>query len=107
MVNVVVVGAGHNGLACAVVLAQGGARVTVLEARKAIGGAVRTEKPFAKAPNLGASTGSYLLGLMPPELMEKLGIRIPTIRRDPHYFEEWSAEYFADCARLRLSYARA
>ena len=86
MLNVVVVGAGHNGLACAVVLAQGGARVTVVEARKAIGGAVRTEKPFAKAPNLGASTGAYLLGLMPPELMQKLGIRIPTMRRDPHYF---------------------
>ena len=30
--------------------------------------------------------GAYLLGLMPPELMKKLGIEIPTIRRDPHWF---------------------
>lgn len=31
-------------------------------------------------------TGAYLLGLMPPELIQKLGIEIPTIRRDPHWF---------------------
>lgn len=84
--NVVVVGGGHNGLAAAVVLAQGGAKVHVVEARGVLGGAVRTEYPFARAPKLGASTGAYLLGLMPPELMRKLGIDVPVVRRDPHYF---------------------
>ena len=86
MVNVVVIGAGHNGLAAAVMLAKGGAKVRVVEARAAIGGAVRTERPFAKAPELGASTGAYLLGLMPPELFAKLELDVRTIRRDPHYF---------------------
>src|SRR6185312_5300883 len=86
MKKVVVIGGGHNGLAAAVLLAQGGASVRVIEARKALGGAVRTERPFAKAPNLGASTGAYLLGLMPPELKAKLELDVRTIRRDPHYF---------------------
>ncbi len=86
MKKVVIVGAGHNGLAAAVLLAQGGVSVRVVEARKTIGGAVRTERPFAKAPNLGASTGAYLLGLMPPELKQKLELDVRTIRRDPHYF---------------------
>ena len=51
-----------------------------------LGGAVRTERPFKSAPQLGTSTGAYLLGLMPPELVQTLGIELPLIRRDPHYF---------------------
>jgi phytoene dehydrogenase-like protein len=86
MADVVVVGAGHNGLVAATMLARSGLAVDVLEARDVIGGACRTERPFAKAPELSASTGAYLLGLMPPELPAKLGIDLPLLRRDPHYF---------------------
>jgi phytoene dehydrogenase-like protein len=86
MGDVIVVGAGHNGLVAATVLARAGLRVHVVEDKPVIGGACRTEHPFAKAPKLGASTGAYLLGLMPPELMERTGVRIPVKRRDPHYF---------------------
>jgi phytoene dehydrogenase-like protein len=84
--RIVVVGAGHNGLVLAIILAQRGHEVRVVEAGQTIGGAVRTEHPFGRAPRLGASTGAYLLGLMPPELMQKLDIDVPTMRRDPHYF---------------------
>ena len=35
---------------------------------------------------LAASTGAYLLGVMPPELMKATGVDLPLHRRDPHYF---------------------
>jgi phytoene dehydrogenase-like protein len=84
--DVVIIGAGHNGLVAATLLARAGLRVVVLEAADVLGGAARTEHPFGKVPGLGHSTGSYLLGLMPPELMATLDIDIPVRRRDPHYF---------------------
>ncbi|HEY9848235.1 MAG TPA: NAD(P)/FAD-dependent oxidoreductase [Leptolyngbyaceae cyanobacterium] len=86
MPDILIIGAGHNGLVAALLLARQGLDVVVVEEKNVIGGACRTEKPFASAPNLGLSTGAYLLGLMPPELIEILDIEIPLIRRDPHYF---------------------
>src|ERR1700733_8124603 len=84
--DVIVIGAGHNGLVAALLLARSGLRVQLLEDKYMVGGAVRTEKPFKKAPDLGISTGAYLLGLVPPEPMRNLGVDIPLHRRDPHYF---------------------
>lgn len=84
--DVVIVGAGHNGLVAAILLARRGLQVTVIEEKREVGGAVKTEHPFPKAPGLGASTGAYLLGLAPPELLADLGVNIPLRRRDPHYF---------------------
>jgi phytoene dehydrogenase-like protein len=84
--DVVVIGAGHNGLVAATLLARKGLDVTVLEEKPVVGGAARTEYPFARAPHLGVSSGAYLLGLMPPELLDLMGARISLIRRDPHYF---------------------
>lgn len=84
--DVIVVGAGHNGLVCALMLAKKGLDVLVLEEKDMVGGAVKTEKPFKKAPNLATSTGAYLLGVMPPEIMKATGVDIPVMRRDPHYF---------------------
>src|SRR4051794_38628514 len=84
--DVVVVGAGHNGLVAATLLARGGLRVVVCERAEMLGGAARTEAPFERVPGLRQSTGAYLLGLMPPELMRLLDLQIPVVRRDPHYF---------------------
>jgi phytoene dehydrogenase-like protein len=86
LADVVVVGAGHNGLVAARLLAREKLDVLVLEEKEVAGGAARTERPFRRAPGLSASTGAYLLGLMPPELIAKLGVDIPLLRRDPHYF---------------------
>lgn len=84
--QVLIVGAGHNGLIAATMLARSGLQVTVLEEKAMIGGATKTEFPFKKAPELGTSTASYLLGVMPPEILQRLGANIKLIRRDPHYF---------------------
>lgn len=80
------VGAGHNGLVAATLLARAGLSVDVVEQADVVGGACRTEHPFTKAPGLAASTGAYLLGLMPPELLALLDLDLPLVRRDPHYF---------------------
>lgn len=84
--KVLIVGAGHNGLIAATILARAGLDVRVLEEKSQIGGATKTEYPFKNAPNLGTSTASYLLGVMPPEIISKLSANISLIRRDPHYF---------------------
>ncbi len=86
MADVIVIGAGHNGLVAATLLARAGHDVQILEQADVVGGACRTEKPFGKAPDLQASTGAYLLGLMPPELLALLDLDLPLVRRDPHYF---------------------
>ena len=84
--RILVIGAGHNGLIAATVLARKGLEVTLLEEKLEVGGAVKTEYLFKNAPRLGSSSGSYLLGLMPPEIIQMMGVNLPTIRRDPHYF---------------------
>ncbi len=84
--DVAVVGAGHNALVCAVLLARRGLSVVVLEEKSMVGGAAKTEYPFAKAPKLATSTGAYLAGVMPPELITLLGLDVQLMRRDPHYF---------------------
>lgn len=84
--DALIVGAGHNGLVASIFLARAGLTVRVIERDSVVGGACRTEHPFAKAPRVGQSTGAYLLGLMPPELIAELGLGLPLVRRDPHYF---------------------
>ena len=41
--DVLIIGAGHNGLVCAFYLARSGLKVTVLERRGVVGGAAVTE----------------------------------------------------------------
>ncbi|HXX69073.1 MAG TPA: NAD(P)/FAD-dependent oxidoreductase [Polyangiaceae bacterium] len=109
-VGAVVVGAGHNGLVAAAMLARAGLEVTVFEEKTVVGGACKTERPFARAPKLPASTGAYLLGLMPPELVAKLGVEFPIVRRDPHYFLPTTGErhliFGSDREAMKRQFAR-
>ena len=64
------VGGGHNGLVAAGLLAQRGARVTVLERRATVGGAATTEQPWGPAFKMSAL--SYVVSLIPPTIVREL-----------------------------------
>jgi len=67
--DVVVVGAGHNGLACAAYLARAGKHVLVLESRDRVGGACTMDEPF---PGVRFSPCAYVCGLLHPTIIEEL-----------------------------------
>lgn len=69
--DVAIVGAGHNGLVAACLLAKRGLRVIVLERREVAGGACVTEELI---PGFRASTAAYSLGLFRPEIAETLDL---------------------------------
>lgn len=67
--DVIVIGAGHNGLITAGYLAKAGARVLVLERRPIVGGACVTEEPW---PGYRINTFAYASGLLRPKIIEDL-----------------------------------
>jgi len=67
--DAVVIGGGHNGLACAAYLAGGGIKVCVLERRSVLGGAAVTEEFH---PGFRNSTASYTVSLLNPKVIRDL-----------------------------------
>jgi phytoene dehydrogenase-like protein len=76
--DVVIIGAGHNGLTCAAYLAMAGLRVKVVERRKLVGGAAVTEE---FCPGFRNSVAAYTVSLLNPQIISDLkladhGLRI-------------------------------
>ena len=76
--DIVIIGAGHNGLTCAAYLAMAGLRVKVVERRKVVGGAAVTEEFH---PGFRNSVAAYTVSLLNPKVISDLklsdhGLRI-------------------------------
>jgi phytoene dehydrogenase-like protein len=69
--DVVIIGAGHNGLTCAAYLARAGLRVRVVERRKVVGGAAVTEEFH---PGFRNSVAAYTVSLLNPKIVADLGL---------------------------------
>jgi phytoene dehydrogenase-like protein len=69
--DVIVIGAGHNGLVTAAYLARAGQRVLVLESRDRVGGACTTEETW---PGYRVSTAAYVVSLLRPEIVRDLAL---------------------------------
>ena len=67
--DVVVIGAGHNGLTCAGYLARAGLKVKVVERRGVVGGAAVTEEFH---PGFKNSVCSYVVSLLNPQVIKDL-----------------------------------
>jgi len=67
--DVVIIGAGHNGLTCAAYLAMNGLRVRVVERRKVVGGAAVTEEFH---PGFRNSVAAYTVSLLNPKIIADL-----------------------------------
>jgi phytoene dehydrogenase-like protein len=83
--DVIVMGAGHNGLVAAAYLAKAGKSVLMLEAADEIGGATASVRAFKEYDAL-LSRYSYLIALLPDQIIKDLGLKFETISREVSSF---------------------
>src|ERR1700756_5551068 len=114
--DVVIIGAGHNGLTCAAYLARAGLRVRVVERRKVVGGAAVTEEFH---PGFRNSVASYTVSLLNPKVIADLrlaehGLRIVERRAqnflpapDGHYLLTGEGRTLQSVAKLSAHDAAA
>ncbi|RAP32370.1 amine oxidase [Candidatus Marinamargulisbacteria bacterium SCGC AG-410-N11] len=84
--DIIIIGAGHNGLVCAGYLAKAKKKVLVIERRSIIGGACSTEEIFKDCK---VSRASYVLSLFQPEIIKDLKLHkygLELLQRTPSSF---------------------
>jgi phytoene dehydrogenase-like protein len=84
--RIVIIGAGHNALVAANLLAEAGHHVTVFEGRNIVGGACVTEELW---PGYKVSSASYVNTLFLPQAVERFDLvrhGYKVIRQDPAFF---------------------
>jgi len=89
--DVVILGAGHNGLVAAAYLARAGLSVLLLEKNDYIGGATTSQRIF---PDYDAclSRYSYLVSLFPEKIIRELGLRLELRRRNIASFTPYARD---------------
>src|SRR6266581_2625692 len=75
--DVVIIGAGHNGLTCAAYLGMAGLKVKVLERRGVVGGAAVTEE---FCPGFRNSVAAYTVSLLNPKIIADLRLHAHGLR---------------------------
>lgn len=96
MIDVAIVGGGHNGLVAASYLARQGLQVRLFESELALGGATASEQVF-DGLNARLSRYSYLVSLLPDRIVQELELDFTTIDRrissfTPFHGEDGSAK---------------
>src|SRR2546430_16699068 len=103
--DAIVIGGGHNGLISGAYLARQGARTVVLEARDKTGGAADTSSPWPEHPDFKVTTYSYVMSLMPSNILRDLSLERHGYKVWPMgpYYQAWpdgtSMKLYPDDAR--------
>src|SRR5919112_1515706 len=107
--DVVIIGAGHNGLVCAFYLAAKGMKVTMIERRSVVGGAAVTEEFH---PGFRNSTAAYTVSLLNPKVIEDMrlyehGLKV-VLRKVDNFLPTLSADHLLSgrCGLTKREIAR-
>ena len=87
--DVIIAGAGHNGLVAANYLAKAGKKVLILEAQELIGGATQSVKAFEDY-EARLSRYSYLVALLPDKIIKDLNLNFNVLSRDISSYTPYS-----------------
>ncbi len=87
--DVAIIGGGHNGLVAATYLAKAGKSVVILEANSEVGGATTSVRAFPEYDAM-LSRYSYLISLLPDQIVSNLGLDFECISRTVSSYTPYS-----------------